>query len=90
MDTPGIDGLFTTLGSEKNIWLLFDVDKLPGAPKYKLVSLTLHSFSAGDKQLRISSEGRVKGTGKEVIAPSCEGMNIGGVIGSAVAEREKE
>lgn len=26
----------------------------------------------------------------QVIAPSCEGMDVGGVIGSTVAERERE
>lgn len=67
MDTPGVDGLFAALRCEKNIWRLFGVDKLPGAPETKLVSLTLPSFSAGDTQLRISSEGKVKVTGNKLL-----------------------
>lgn len=87
-DTPGGDDLFTTLRSEKNIWLLFDVDKIPGAPKNQIShSRTFQSFSAGDKHPQ--NLFRVEGDGLEVIAPSCEGMDVGGVIGSTVAERER-
>lgn len=47
------------LHAGKYIWLLFDVDKLPGAarkkPQNKLVAVAL--FTAGDKLLRISSDG---------------------------------
>lgn len=78
VDSPGVEDLFTTLLSEKNVWMLFDVEKLPGAPKTKLASLTLLFFSSGEKKLpRIFTAERVR---KQVTGPSCEGMNIGGVI----------
>ena len=90
VDTPGGDGLLTTFRSEKNIWLLFDVDKLPGAPKTKLVSLTLFVFfPQATNSHRIASE-RSRRNGLQVIAPSCEGMDVGGIIGSTERERERE
>lgn len=54
--------------ASKNIWRLFDVDKLPGEQKNKLVSLTLSVFFLGRQNShRISSERRVEGTGYKLL-----------------------
>ncbi len=90
VDTPGGRRLVHYITSEKNIWLLFDVDKLPGAPKTKLVSLALSLFSSGDSQPQNLFRGESRRDGLQVIAPSSEGMDVGGVIGSTAAERERE
>lgn len=68
VNSPGVDGLFTTLRIKKNIWLLFDVDKLPGAPETELVSLALSLlFLKATNSHRISSEGWVEGTGYKLL-----------------------
>lgn len=91
VDTPGGESLLTTLRREKNIWLLFDVDKLPGAIKTELGSLALSLFfPRSDKQPQNLFRGESRRDGLQVIAPSCEGMDVGGVIGSTAAEREEE
>lgn len=90
VDTPGGDG-FTTLHSGKNIWLLFDVDKLPDVPKTKLVRLALSVFffPGAKNQPQILFKGERHQDGLQVMAPSYEGMAVGGVMGSKVAERER-
>ena len=68
MDTPGGESRLTTLRREKNIWLLFDVDKLPGASKTELGSLALSLlFLGATNSHRISSEGKVEGTGYKLL-----------------------
>ena len=86
----GGDGWFTTSHRENNIWLLFDVDKLPSAPKTKLVSLTLHAFFRGPQTAKNLLSWESQKDKEQVIAPSCQGMIVWDVMRSTERGREKK
>lgn len=77
--------------ASKNIWRLFDVDKLPGEQKKQISqSHTFSLFPWATKQPQNLFREESRGDRLQVIAPSCEGMDAVGVIGSTVEKRARE